>query len=50
MIIFEKLQQVKEMITQVVVFWITSISKQYYKMIARDLSKQRALDADPKAI
>ena len=24
--------------------------KKYYKMIAVDLSKQRALDADPKAI
>ena len=46
MIIFEKLQQVKEMITQLVVCWTIIISK----TIAIDLSKQQALDADPKAI
>ena len=46
MIIFEKLQQVKEMITQLVVCWTIIISK----TIAIDLSKQQALDADPKTI
>ena len=43
------MQQVKEMITQLVVCWTMIISKTY-KMIAIDLSKQQALDADPKAI
>ena len=43
---FKKLQLVKEMITQLVVCQITII----YKMIAFDLSKQQALDGDPKAI
>ena len=38
-----KLLLVKEMIIQLVVCY-------YYKMIAVDLSKQQALDADPKAI
>ena len=46
MIIFKKLQQVKEMITQLVVYQTIIISKNY-KMI--DLGKQQALDADPKA-
>ena len=46
MIIFEKFQQLKEMITQLVVCCF----KNYYKMIAIDLSKQQALDANPKAI
>ena len=46
MIIFAKFQQVKEMITQLVVCWTIIISK----TIAIDLSKQQALDADPKAI
>ena len=45
----KKLQEVKEMITRLVVCWITTIYKQY-KMIAMDLSKQQALDADPNAI
>ena len=43
---FKKLQLVKEMITQLVVCQITIV----YKTIAFDLSKQQALDADPKAI
>ena len=47
MIIFEKLQQVKEMIIKLVACW--AIIK-YYKMIAKTLSKQQALDVDPKAI
>ena len=45
----KKLQEVKEMITRLVVCWIRTIYKQY-KMIAMDLSKQQALDADPNAI
>ena len=39
---FKKLQLVKEMITQ--------LFHKTYKMTAIDLSKQQALDADPKAI
>ena len=39
------------MITQLIVCWtIANYFKKYYKMIATDLSKQQALDADPKAI
>ena len=49
MITFEKLQLVKEMITQLVVCWITITSKSI-KMIAIDSIKQQALDADPKEI
>ena len=51
MIVIEKLQQVKEIITKLVVCWniINNYFKKYYKMIAIDLSKQQALDADPKA-
>ena len=41
----EKLLLVKEMITQLVVYF-----KNYYKMIAIDLSKQQTLDADPRTI
>ena len=40
-----KLLLVKEMIIQLVVYF-----RDYYKMIAMDLSKQQALDADPRAI
>ena len=47
MIVLTKLQQVKEMISQLVVCWIIVISK---TIIAIDLSKQQAIDADPKAI
>ena len=39
--IFEKLQQVNEMIIQLDYDYF----KKYYKMIAIDLSKQQALDA-----
>ena len=46
MIVFEKLQQVNEMIVQL----DYDSFKNYYKMIALDLSKQQALDADRKAI
>ena len=45
-----KYQQEKVMITQLVVYWIWSISKKIYRLIAADLSKQKALDADSKAI
>ena len=44
--ILEKLLLVKEMITQLVVCYF----KNNYKMIAIDLSKQQALDANPRAI
>ena len=49
MITFERLQLAKKIITQLVVYYIISISKNY-KLIAIDLSKQQALDANPKAI
>ena len=38
------------MITELVVFWTIIISENYYKMIAIDLGKQQALDADPKPL
>ena len=44
---FEKLQQVKEMITQLVIY---HLFKENYKLIATDLSTQQALDADSKAM
>ena len=34
------------MITQLVVYWILLILKKTYRLIAADLSKQKALDAD----
>ena len=49
MITFEKSLKVKEMISQPVVHWLC-LSQSYYKVIAVGLSKQKALDADPKAI
>ena len=49
MITFEKLQLVKEMITNMITNQLFVYFKNYYKMIAIDLSKQEALDADPKA-
>ena len=45
----EKLQLVMEMITRLVLLDY-SYFKENYKMIAIDLSKQKALDADPRAI
>ena len=42
----EKLQQVKKMITELVVYHFNK----HYKLIAIDLSKQQALDADPKTV
>ena len=50
MLTLERLQQVKVMITQLDVCYIIPISKKYYKLIARDLSKQHKLDVDPKAM
>ena len=38
------------MITQMAVCQITIILKNYYNIIEVDLSKQQALDADPKVI
>ena len=47
----EKYQQDKVMITQLVVYWILLIlKKKKYRLIAADLSKQKALDADARAI
>ena len=46
----ERLELVKVMITQLDVYQIIPISKNYYKLIAIDLSKQQKLDANPKAI
>ena len=46
----ERLGLIKKMITQMVICQIILTSKKYYKMIAIDLSKQKALDVDPKAI
>ena len=47
---FKRLQLVKEMITQLAVWFYCSYFIRHYKMTAIDLSKQQALDADPKAI
>ena len=38
------------MITQLVVYQILLILKKNYRLIAVDLNKQKALDADPKPI
>ena len=38
------------MITQLVLYWILLISKKNYRLIAADLSKQKAVDADSRAI
>ena len=38
------------MIIRLVVYWILLISKTNYRLIAADLSKQKALDADSRAI
>ena len=46
----EKYQQDKVMITQLVVYQILLILKKKYRLIAADLSKQKALDADSRAI
>ena len=49
MITFEKLQQDKEIITLGCLLDYNYFNN-YYKMIAMDLSKQQALDPNPKAI
>ena len=46
----EKNQQDKVMITQLAVYQILLILKKKYRLIAADLSKQKALDADSRAI
>ena len=46
----EKSQQDKVMITELVVCWILLILKKNYRLIAVDLSKQKALDADSRTI
>ena len=46
----KKLQQFNEMIIHLVVCRTIIISKNSYKMVATNLSKQQALDANPKAI
>ena len=38
------------MIISLVVYWILLILKKKYKLIPADLSKQKALDADSRAI
>ena len=38
------------MITQLVVYWILLFLKNSYRLIAADLSKQKVLDADSRAI
>ena len=50
MITLKKLQLVKEMITQLVVLLDYHYFKTYCEVTAIDLSKQQALDIDPKAI
>ena len=44
----EKLLLVMEMITQLIVYYV--YFKNYYKVIATDLSKKQAYYADPRAI
>ena len=45
-----KLLQVKKMTTQLAACLIIHYFKETYKLIATDLKKQQALDADPKAM
>ena len=46
----EKYQQDKVMIILQAVYWILLISKKKYRLTAVNLSKQNALDADPRVI
>ena len=46
----EKYLQENVMITQPVVYQILLILKKNYRLLAADLSKQKALDADSRAI
>ena len=50
MILLEKLQQVKETITQLAVWRTIIISKNIIRFKYTDLSKQQAFDANSKAI
>ena len=50
MITFEKLELVKVTIKQLVVYWIISVSKKYYKLLSIDLSEQQKINTDSKAI
>ena len=51
MITFERLELVKQMVTQLVVNWfLHKLLKKTFKLIETDLGKQQAVDADPKAI
>ena len=46
----EKYQQDKVMITRLAAYWTLLILKKNYRLIAADLSKQKSLDADSRAI
>ena len=46
----KKVQQDQEMITRRLVYWILLILNKNYRLIAADLSKEKALDADARAI
>ena len=46
----ERYQQDKRMITQLVLCQILLIFENNYRLMASDLSKQKALDADSRAI
>ena len=46
----EKYQQDKGMIILLALYWILLISKKNYRLISVDLSKQKALDVDPRVI
>ena len=50
MITFEKLKQVKEMMTKLFFLMDYGYFNKYYKIIVMFLSKQQELDADGKAI
>ena len=50
MIKLERLQQDKEMIIQQDVYQLINIFKDLYQSITVDLSKQKELDVDPRAI
>ena len=47
---WEKYQQDKVMITHLVLYYILLILEKNYRLSGADLNKQKALDADPKAI
>ena len=45
-----KYQQDKVMITRIIVYWILFILKKNYRLVFADLSKQKALHTDSRAI